>query len=78
MYFSEIAFSLKDNSKIQFLLSINTIEIVYIINLLKFKLFESQITFIVRRLLCRNEVRIIGLCWKVIEELQNIFVLFLE
>jgi hypothetical protein len=40
--------------------------------LLKFVLFESQISFIVRKLLCRNEVNPNGLFLKVIEELQNI------
>ena len=35
-------------------------------------LFESQISFIVRKLLCINEVNTVGLFWKVNEELQNI------
>jgi hypothetical protein len=41
----------------------------------KIVLFESPISFIVRKLLCRNEVNINGLFLKVIEELQNILVL---
>jgi hypothetical protein len=43
-----------ENSEIQFLLSINKLYISW--QLLKFILFESQISFIVRKLLCRNEV----------------------
>jgi hypothetical protein len=46
--------------------------------LLKFVLFKSQISFIIRKLLCRNEVNTIGLFLKVIEELQNILVFRME
>jgi hypothetical protein len=38
----------------------------------------SQISFIVRKLLCRNEVNTNGLFLKVIEELQNILVFRME
>jgi hypothetical protein len=44
----------------------------------KIVLFESPISFIVRKLLCRNEVNINGLFLKVIEELQNILVFRME
>jgi hypothetical protein len=54
MNFSGIAFFILENSEIQFLLSINKLYISW--QLLKFVLFESQISFIVRKLLCRNEV----------------------
>jgi hypothetical protein len=44
----------------------------------KIVLFESQLSFIVRKLLCRNEVNTNGLFLKVIEELQNILVFRME
>ena len=73
MNFSGIAFFfILENSEIQYLLSINKLYISW--QLLKFVLFESQISFIVRKLLCRNEVNTNGLFSKVIEELQNILV----
>ena len=40
--------------------------------------FISQISFIVRKFLCRNEVNPNGLFLKVIEELQNILVFRME
>jgi hypothetical protein len=40
--------------------------------------YGSQISFIVRKLLCRNEVNPNGLFLKVIEELQNILVFRME
>jgi hypothetical protein len=55
-------------TKLKFLLSINKLYISC--QLLKFVLFESQISFIVRKWLCRNEVNTNGLFLKVIEELQ--------
>ena len=43
-----------------------------------FFLFESHISLIVRKLLCRNEVNTIGLFLKVIEEILNILVFRME
>ena len=76
MNFSGIAFFILENSEIQFLLSINKLYISC--QRSKFVLFESQISFIVRKLLCRNEVNTNGLFLKVIEELQNILFFTME
>ena len=62
MNFSGIDFFILENSEIQFLLSINKLYISW--QLLNFVLFESQISFIVRKLLCRNEVNTKGLFLK--------------
>jgi hypothetical protein len=64
MNFRGFHFFILENSEIQFLLSINKLYIPW--QLLKFVLFESQISFIVCKLLCRNEVSTIGLLLKVI------------
>jgi hypothetical protein len=76
MNFSGIHFFILENSEIQFLLSINKLYISW--QILKFVLFESQISFIVRKLLCRNEVNTNGLFLKDIEELQNILIFRME
>ena len=63
MNFSGISFFvILENSEIQFLLPINKLYISW--QLLNFLLFESHISFIVRKLLCRNEVNTIDLFFK--------------